>query len=146
MAAAMKTIKNEHRFDARDVVWFVKLHQDNAKEVRRKNETTAWYEVEGKSRPMLVLRRHGGACYNALEFSTVRPKNIKKYYPAPRSSEPMVFGSSMRFRADCYLKLTPIHLCHENLAGTLMTRIDPLLYSDILKKSTFAGLGYSENG
>jgi hypothetical protein len=122
----------------RDVAYFVKLHDDLAFELRGRelDHSTSIFEVEGKQRPCVILRKHsnGNARINFRVWcaTTSRPKDPKDALPLPRSVVPGLPEDSFLPRQPTEIRWIP-----EKLARERIGRVEALAFQAISDEADY---------
>lgn len=106
------------KYHAGDVVIGERLHANTSKPLQdNTNQGPRKYIVEGKSRPMLILKPMDSKKrreYPSLDFTTRMPRDDVQNYLLKANGAPRSFGPSMGFDEPCFLKIYPLEKCHED--------------------------------
>ena len=116
----MTTDNIPYRYSDRDVVYFTVFHESTTKPAATPEKRK--YEMEGKQRPMLIVRRATCGEYSALKFTGKKPQDPRDFFKKP-DGRPKDFGKHHGFDELCYLQIFPLRTCHDNNAVKKQTTL-----------------------
>ena len=103
------------RYRQGEVVIGEKIHGDTSIRVDKDEAGTNLYEVEGKSRPMLVIGTPLShvRVYETLDFTKQRPANGHPDFYLQANNNPRCCGHSLGSTKPSFLRLFPLNPCSE---------------------------------
>ena len=139
--------KTDGDYEPRDVVWAPLIFPRTLKCVRERGSFhEAKFEVDGKERPLLVIKEidaHGGQ--HTLAFTSVKPTGdvLADYFKDPRGT-PWRFLKRQGFDAECYLNIAASHY-FDRLSDVVRKEkrrlIERMIFDEIIKQHGFRYLG-----